>query len=56
VRRAVMAAGESGAEWLHVDYEPHLDGFYRNCGFRPTHAGLIQLATEMPGGKPLAGE
>lgn len=43
VRRAVMAAGESGAEWLHVDYEPHLDGFYRRCGFRPTHAGLIQL-------------
>jgi GNAT superfamily N-acetyltransferase len=34
VRRAVTAAGESGAEWLHVDYEPHLDGFYRRCGFR----------------------
>lgn len=44
VRRAVMAAGESGAEWLHVDYEPRLDGFYRRCGFRPTAAGLIHLS------------
>jgi hypothetical protein len=28
---------------LHVDYEPHLDGFYRGCGFRPTAAGLLRL-------------
>ncbi|BAK35031.1 hypothetical protein MLP_20170 [Microlunatus phosphovorus NM-1] len=33
----------AGCEWLHVDYLPHLDSFYRACGFRPTHAGLIQL-------------
>jgi hypothetical protein len=26
-----------------VDYEPHLDGFYRGCGFRHTLAGLIDL-------------
>ena len=30
--------------WLHVDYEPHLDGFYRGCGFRPTAAGLAALS------------
>jgi len=43
VRRAAAAARARGAEWLHVDYEPHLDTFYRGCGFRPTHAGLIDL-------------
>jgi GNAT superfamily N-acetyltransferase len=32
-----------GAEWLHVDYEPHLDEFYRRCGFAPTKAGLMRL-------------
>jgi hypothetical protein len=26
-----------------VDYEPHLDPFYRACGFVPTLAGLICL-------------
>jgi hypothetical protein len=30
-------------EWLHVDYEPHLDSFYRACGFQPTLAGLLEL-------------
>lgn len=35
---------ELGIEWLHVDYEPHLDSFYRDtCGFRPTDAGLLRL-------------
>ena len=43
VRRATELARERGAEWLHVDYEPHLEGFYRGCGFRPTGAGLIAL-------------
>jgi GNAT superfamily N-acetyltransferase len=33
----------AGCEWLHVDYPPHLDSFYRSCGFRATTAGLIQL-------------
>jgi ribosomal protein S18 acetylase RimI-like enzyme len=33
-----------GTEWLHVDYEPHLEGFYRQiCGFGPTRAGLLRL-------------
>lgn len=43
VRRATEIAGERGAEWLEVDFEPHLEGFYRACGFRPTLAGLIDL-------------
>ena len=45
--RLVAAVAEHsrrrGAEWLHVDYDPHLEGFYRGCGFRPTPAGLIRL-------------
>lgn len=32
-----------GLVWLHVDYEPHLDRFYRKCGFAPTYAGLLRL-------------
>jgi len=41
---AVDHARRAGCQWLHVDYEPHLDGFYeRACGFRPTEAGLIDL-------------
>lgn len=33
-----------GIEWVHVDYEPHLEGFYRKtCGFGPTPAGLLRL-------------
>lgn len=43
VRRAIAAAREGGVEWIHVDYEPRLDEFYRGCGFRPTAAGLIRL-------------
>lgn len=43
VRRATEVARERGAEWLHVDYEPQLEEFYRQCGFRPTAAGLIRL-------------
>lgn len=44
VRRAEAAAREHGGlEWLHVDYEPHLIGFYEGCGFTPTAAGLLKL-------------
>jgi GNAT superfamily N-acetyltransferase len=48
VRRATAAAREAGCEWLHVDYDPHLDGFYRGCGFRHTLAGLIHLPATRP--------
>ena len=43
IHRVADAARERGAEWLHVDHEPQLGAFYRRCGFRPTHAGLIDL-------------
>jgi GNAT superfamily N-acetyltransferase len=48
VRHAAAAARDRGAEWLHVDYEPHLAAFYRACGFRPTDAGLIHLPDAPP--------
>ncbi len=44
VTEAARLAAERGAEWLHVDYEPHLAGFYARCGFRTTEAGLMRLA------------
>ncbi len=44
VREAVSLSETCGAEWLHVDYEEHLDSFYRGCGFKPTLAGLIRLS------------
>ncbi|MFJ4091535.1 GNAT family N-acetyltransferase [Kitasatospora sp. NPDC089913] len=43
VRAAAEEARASGAQWLHVDYEPHLESFYGQCGFRPTAAGLMRL-------------
>jgi GNAT superfamily N-acetyltransferase len=43
VVRAAEVAKERGAQWLHVDFEPHLEGFHHSCGFRPTAAGLIDL-------------
>lgn len=43
VKEAVRLARERGAEWLHVDFEVSLAGFYRACGFAPTEAGLIRL-------------
>ena len=46
--RLVAIAAEqarlAGCEWLHVDFEDHLAGFYYGaCGFTPTPAGLIAL-------------
>jgi GNAT superfamily N-acetyltransferase len=45
VRKAAMLAQAKGMHWLHVDYEPHLTHFYRECGFRATQAGLMRLNT-----------
>jgi ribosomal protein S18 acetylase RimI-like enzyme len=44
VAAATAEARAAGCDWLHVDFEDHLTGFYltRN-GFRPTRAGLIDL-------------
>jgi len=47
VRRAAQAARDCGACWLHVDYEPHLDAFYKACGFQPTLAGLMKLDEDL---------
>lgn len=46
VRRAVAAAADAGCDWLHVDFEPDLAGFYARCGFGPTRSGLMRLPTQ----------
>jgi ribosomal protein S18 acetylase RimI-like enzyme len=44
VEIAARNAKRAGCEWLHVDFEPHLQRFYFDaCGFRSTPAGLIHL-------------
>ncbi|AGL15453.1 GNAT family N-acetyltransferase [Actinoplanes sp. N902-109] len=44
VRAAVAEARAAGCDWLHVDFEPRLERFYRDgCGFQPTAGGLIRL-------------
>jgi GNAT superfamily N-acetyltransferase len=44
VTAATEHARAAGCEWLHVDFEDHLAGFYfRACGFTPASAGLIAL-------------
>lgn len=35
-----------GITWMHVDFEPHLTGFYRACGFGGTGAGLLRIGGE----------
>src|SRR5215472_2798457 len=46
VARAVEVAANSGIEWLHVDYDQPLERFYAACGFQPTTAGLIHVASD----------
>jgi len=43
VARAADVARDAGVEWIHVDYEPRWDAFYRACGFTLTAAGLLRL-------------
>jgi GNAT superfamily N-acetyltransferase len=44
VNAAADGARAAGCEWLHVDFEPHLEHFYLGkCGFRTTQAGIIRL-------------
>ncbi len=43
VTRAIELARERGCHWVHVDFEPHLESFYKDCGFQPTLAGLVKL-------------
>lgn len=42
VRLAVAEAESHGVEWVHVDFEPQLRGFYERCGFAGTAAGLLR--------------
>jgi ribosomal protein S18 acetylase RimI-like enzyme len=49
--QAAKVAAERGLEWLHVDYEPHLDAFYRGCGYEGTKAGLLNLRGKIPPAK-----
>ena len=46
VRRAASVARACGIEWLHVDCQPCLWGFYAGCGFQRTTAGLRKLCTD----------
>lgn len=44
IELATSHARWAGCEWLHVDFEPELSGFYIDgCGFAPSRAGLIRL-------------
>jgi predicted N-acetyltransferase YhbS len=44
VRRAAAEARAAGCDWLHVDCEPRLVGFYgASLGFRRTDAALLDL-------------
>jgi GNAT superfamily N-acetyltransferase len=44
VATARDAARAAGCEFLHVDFDDDLKGFYFGaCGFTPTNAGLIEL-------------
>jgi ribosomal protein S18 acetylase RimI-like enzyme len=41
---AAHEAATAGCEWLHVDFEHHLQAFYFDtCGFKRTDAGLLRL-------------
>jgi hypothetical protein len=44
VATAEREARAAGCEWLHVDFEDRLRGFYLDaCGFGETPAGVIKL-------------
>jgi len=43
VDRARQEARSAACEWLHVDYQSHLAGFYAACGFSPIDAGVQSL-------------
>ena len=45
VEEVRAAATSAGCQFLHVDFDDDLRSFYYDaCGFRPTNAGLIELA------------
>jgi GNAT superfamily N-acetyltransferase len=46
VRCVIEEARRRGMAWVHVDFEPHLQNFYTQCGFRSSMAGVLHLASE----------
>ena len=44
VTRAIQESRAQGCDWLHVDFESHLENFYQSSGFKPTLAGLVKLS------------
>ncbi len=44
VKQVIEVVKARDIVWLHVDYEPHLEGFYKRCGFQATRAGLIHVS------------
>lgn len=43
IKRAAEATKKRDVVWLHVDFEPHLQNFYEQCGFKDTATGLMCL-------------
>jgi GNAT superfamily N-acetyltransferase len=43
VEEAIEEIRRAGCEWVHVDFEERLAGFYSACGFTPTAAGLRRV-------------
>ena len=41
--RVARVASDRGLEWLHVDYDSHLQAFYEGCGYEKTDAGLLKV-------------
>ena len=44
LEHAIDASRIRGIRWLHVDFGLRLTKFYRDAGFRPTSAGLLDLS------------
>jgi GNAT superfamily N-acetyltransferase len=44
VKLATLEARAAGCEWLHADFDEHLQPFYLDaCGFSSTYAGRVAL-------------
>ena len=43
VQKAILECKTKEIEWIHVDYEAHLEGFYSKCGFKNTKSGIIKI-------------
>jgi GNAT superfamily N-acetyltransferase len=46
VLACVAEAKQCDIEWLHVDFEPRLEPFYRGCGFVPSYSGVMNLRAD----------